>query len=1207
MTPARLLARNLAYHWRGNVAVALGVVVGTAVLTGALLVGDSLRGSLKDLALRQLGWVDHALVGSRFVREKLADELDVEKSCPAILLQGAAVKEGGDRRAGRVTILGVDERFWPSDHMPQDPEFWQLTEQDGGLDRSGVVINAALARELGVSMYDRFSLHLQKATDIPRETLLGRREAGEVLDTLTVFVRQILPDNFPGAQFSLNPSPEAPRNAFVPLGVLQSQLDQKGRVNALLVSGPRGDLQQNLRDHLTLDDWGLIVRTPEDRALALIHMLDPRSRDGLLTKARWQDRIPDELAALADNQGRLSREKVIDYYRSHHGYLSLESRQMVLDDESARAALQACQKGLYATQPVLVYIADTISDGTHQVPYSVVAAVGPVYESTGVSLPVRRSSGIVLGKTDISLKDDEIILAEWPGSPLTAKPGDKITLVYYQLDQHGRLEKKSASLTLRAAIPLNGDIDDPDWTPEFRGITDKLDIRSWENPPFPYDPRRITAADEQFWNRYRTTPKAFVTLQTGQRLWGSRFGQITSLRFWAGGLKSDVAEAKGLGKDVLAELDPVKGGFLFDSVRDRGLLASSGGTDFNGLFLGFSFFLIAAALLLVGLLFRLNMDRRAAEIGLLFSAGYRRLRVGSLLLAEGTIVATVGAALGCIAAMLYASLLVNLLRTWWPGSLDRSFLTLHVSAPSVATGFLASLLVSVFTIAVAVWLLARVPPRVLLTGDTSRERDPSRALKPPRWSVYIAAVFTVMAVGLVVAGGFVHDHEARAGTFFGGGACLLTAGLAGVWAWMKRTRHGTVSGHGLPALTRLGARNGARNTLRSILTAGLLASAAFLIVAVESFRRHTDADYLRKDSGSGGFALLAESDVPLFNDLNSEKGREEVVEQLQRRLQQQGRETGPELAKAREELAAVDFFPFRTHGGDDASCLNLYQPRRPKLLGASSQLIERGGFQFAASEAKSDDERQNPWRLLDREGDAIPVIGEANTVTWMLKSKLGGELEVQNERGETVKLRIVGLLQDSVFQSGLIMSEKNLLSLYPSLEGYNLFLIDTGDLKSADVRKLLETALAERGFEVTPTAERLDQYLAVENTYLSTFQLLGGLGLLLGALGLAVVLLRGVWERRGELALLRALGYRHRALGWLVLAENGFLLVLGLTAGTVAALVSVAPYLIAGSGQVPLLRLVGLLLGVLLVGLVAGGLAVRATLQAPLIPALRRE
>src|SRR5262249_53638760 len=73
MSLFRLRLESLLYHWRGNVAVFLGVAVGTAVLTGALLVGDALRGSLRDLTLRRLGWVDQALVGPRFVRQELAD------------------------------------------------------------------------------------------------------------------------------------------------------------------------------------------------------------------------------------------------------------------------------------------------------------------------------------------------------------------------------------------------------------------------------------------------------------------------------------------------------------------------------------------------------------------------------------------------------------------------------------------------------------------------------------------------------------------------------------------------------------------------------------------------------------------------------------------------------------------------------------------------------------------------------------------------------------------------------------------------------------------------------------------------------------------------------------------------------------------------------------------------------------------------------
>src|SRR5205807_2217039 len=195
---------------------------------------------------------------------------------------------------------------------------------------------------------------------------------------------------------------------------------------------------------------------------------------------------------------------------------------------------------------------------------------------------------------------------------------------------------------------------------------------------------------------------------------------------------------------------------------------------------------------------------------------------------------------------------------------------------------------------------------------------------------------------------------------------------------------------------------------------------------------------------------------------------------------------------------------------------------------------------------------------------------------------------------------VEGLLQDSVFQSSLLVSEENFLRLYPGHQGYNYFLLEVPAGREEEVRGLLERSLADLGFEVTPTARRLESYLAVENTYLSTFQMLGGLGLVLGALGLAVVLLRGVWERRGELALLRALGFRKTALAWLVLAENGFLLILGLLIGSVAALLAVAPHLMDARGQVPWLTMLDFLAVVLLVGWTAGAAAVMATLRAPL-------
>jgi len=324
-------------------------------------------------------------------------------------------------------------------------------------------------------------------------------------------------------------------------------------------------------------------------------------------------------------------------------------------------------------------------------------------------------------------------------------------------------------------------------------------------------------------------------------------------------------------------------------------------------------------------------------------------------------------------------------------------------------------------------------------------------------------------------------------------------------------------------------------------------------------------------------------------------------------------------------LAKTHIYPFRLLAGDDASCLNLYKANRPRILGVPAAFAtEDPRFHFVSTEAESPEDRANPWRLLFREraDGAVPVFGEENTLTWMFKKGLGDELDLLDEQGNPIedktdtavfqknkkiaKMRIVGVLKDSVFPSELLMGAPTFQRYYPRQEGFSFLLVETPAEQSDAAADLLRIGLAKHGPEITRTRDRLAAYLAVENTYLTTFQLLGGLGLLLGAVGLAVVLLRGVWERRGELALLRALGYRHRALGLLVFAENGLLVLYGLEAGVFAALASVLPHVSTG-GSVPWPRLVVLLSLVVLSGLLAGLAAVRATLKAPLLPALRKE
>jgi ABC-type antimicrobial peptide transport system permease subunit len=761
-------------------------------------------------------------------------------------------------------------------------------------------------------------------------------------------------------------------------------------------------------------------------------------------------------------------------------------------------------------------------------------------------------------------------------------------------------------------IPLAGGAADPNLTPSFPGITDKNSIADWDPPPqLDIDTNRIKQIDpsaEEFWDKYRATPKAYVRLDDGQALWGTRFGNTTSIRIApkdGNDLEKTGAEFE---KKLLPNLDPASVGLIVQPIRERMLAAGEGSTDFGMLFLMFSFFLIVAALVLVGLLFRLNIDRRAGEIGLLRASGFSLGAVRGLLLIEGLALAAIGSLIGLPGAIAYADLMIRLLVDLWPTPGVETYLRLHVAWPSLAIGFASSVLMSGAAIFWALRALNKVAPATLLKGDTTPAFDAARKMRPSPWPKLIALTAFLCAVALAGFGPFLPPGEPQAGAFFGSGAMLLVAGLALLWAWLKRTKHGLLSGHGGRALARLGFRNAERNPTRSILTASLLAFAAFLLVAVETFRREPEKDFLDKNGGSGGFALLAETATPIDFDLNESEGRDQLQEALEKHYQAMnlaGKARSERVAEDTAKLKDAKVFRFRVHQGDDASCLNLYQAKQPRLMGVPQAIIDRGGFSFAGAI----DQPKNPWLQLTLPKDpneGVPCLVEQATAMWMLKKDLGDTFGVPDEDGHPIKLKIVGLLKDSVFQSEVLIADAAFTHYFPHSEGFSFFLIETAPAQESEVARVLTNGLESFGFEVTPTKERVAAYLAVQNTYLSTFQLLGGFGLLLGVLGLSVVLLRSVWERRAEMALLRALGYRKRSLNAVVLAENGLLLLLGLGTGVFAALAAVAPHLASG-GHVPWLRL-GMMLGsIVVVGLAVAFAAIVATLRAPLIPALREE
>ena len=1131
MSRFTLILRSLAFHWRVQVAAGLAVAVGTAVLTGALIVGDSVRYSLKTMALERLGAVRSAVLGGdRFFRADLAqrmnqqtraefDSAELPHYLAMILVSGICIAEDSGARAGNVQLFGVPEEFWS-----------QGQDRSAAPPKSGeIVLNQRLAEAIGAKAGDTVRLRIGKPGLLSLEAPVAPKESATAV--LRAKVAAVMPDRGLG-RFGFNASQSVPLNAYLPLTDMQEKLAQKGRANVLLELHNQ-PLHQKNREEL---------------------------------QRCW---------SLDDAQLRLRAEPKL-------GFVELATLRVFLDDAICNALFN--QKPETRNQKpscVLSYFVNSMRANGKETPYSMVTAGEP---------PL----------VPADLKEDEIILNEWTAADLQAKPGDKIALEYFTAGLMRKLETHKAAFTVKAIVAVEGLYADRNLMPEFPGIADVDSTHDWDSS-IPIDMRKIRQKDEQYWKDHRGTPKAFMALKPGVRLWKNRFGTYTALRFPLAG-KPETAQAE-VDKHIRETIDPAAVGLKFTPVREMALKAAAQATDFGGLFLGLSFFLIAAALILMTLIFRFNVESRAGETGLLLALGFTPRGVRRLLWCEGAVMAGLGSVPGVAGGVLFAKLLLHALTTQWRGAVGTSTLEYHAEPESLAIGYVAGLAAAMLAILYALRQQAALPARELLAatgGELPGRKGVSR-----RW-VFVAVLSFVAAVAL--AGGVLAKGELSAPAFFGVGALLLLSGLSGLRLLLAEKPalplHGNtgvppVGTLRLPTLTNLGVRAASRRSGRSLGTVGLLACGTFLVVAVGANQQDATRGAERKDSGTGGFALYARTTLPVYEDLNTPGGREKA-------------------GVPDEAVAGATIYPFRVKDGDEASCLNLNRAQQPRILGVPEPFLKRGGFTFAAFADGLAVDKERPWSILQGrpltpdpsphggEG-SIPGICDFQSLTWALGKKAGQTVRVADESGAARGVRIVGAVANSILQGSILISEADFMTLYPAESGYREFLIDTPREQAGDVAKRLSAALRDEGFEATPAVQRLAEFNAVQNTYLATFQALGALGLLLGSLGLGLVVLRNMLERRAELALLRALGFSRGDIGRLVLSEHLWLLLLGLGVGVLAALAAVAPVLAAAGAPFPWETVGAALAALVVCGLVSALLATWAMLRAPLLPALRNE
>ncbi len=1076
MSISRYILKTVWHYRRLNLTLVLGIALSAAILTGALIVGDSVRYSLQQITIERLGRTTQVVTaGERIFRKQLATDLarvSGERTAALLRANGVAVVDGGQLRVNQLAVWGVDSLFL------------NFAEADlGWVPAVGeAAINEQLAKLARVKVGDEILLRVNKLSAFPANTPFVAADGSGV--SFRVRISRILSAPELG-NFNLQNNQTAPRNVFLNAEWLNNQLGLDAKANVVLLDGnsTSGEINKMLQTCWSTDDANLRIRENQDL-----------------------------------------------------NYTEVVSDRVFIEPELEKYVLSSFS----GSWPVMSYFANEFRFGDQACPYSFVS-------------------------TDTLLSGNQMVVNQWLADDLKVNVGDSVRVSYFEVGPLRRLKQRDTVFVVQRIEPIKGLYADQNLMPDIPGLSDAGHCSDWETG-VPVDLSKIRPTDEAYWNHYKGTPKAFVSLAVAQKLWGNRFGQATAIRF--PGLRG-----KELSEKLMASMNPEMVGFQVTDVRQNGLDAASHSVDFGQLFIGLSFFVLFAAVLLSFLLFKLFLNYRQAESATLLAMGFTPKQVRNMLVKESLVYVLLGVLLGMPFAIGYNKLILSAINTIWTSIVQTSIVHINIQFSSLLIGAFSIVFISILTVWIVLNKFLKQQKIVLQKSFVPEGK------RTGKWQAITGILLAAGSVVLLLVNGLGSD-EINPDLFFMSGFGLLPGFLFLLDSVLRKlARHSATMAFSSKSFF---LKRVAGERRRNVMTAAFLSVGVFLVVSTGLYRKDLTRNAGLPSSGTGGYPWFIETTLPVLFDLNTPEGRNE---------------TGlPD---------SVHVVQFSVQPGDDASCLNLNRISRPRLIGFNPDDFDRRqAFTFATRSVDLDAE--HPWQSLSKElsDGVIPGIADQTVIQWGLGKKVGDTLVYKNEQGDDLKIKLIGGLANSVFQGNVLIDARFFNQNFPSVSGSGLFLADAPETISAEE---LAESLRNYGPEVVRSTDRLLSFYQVENTYLNIFLMLGALGLLIGTIGLGVLIFRTTFEQVPQFALLQSVGFSKTKIYRLVVGEKLLVVAVAVLIGLIPAFLSGLPTLFSPlyAGLWNWLWVIPLL--VILSGAICTLVAVWSALQKDLVGTLRNE
>jgi len=872
----------------------------------------------------------------------------------------------------------------------------------------------------------------------------------------------------------------------------------------------------------------------------------------LLTKSCNLD--SEDLQIALNNAWGLEDSSLFIVEDSESGKFELRSQDVFISDKIAENVLKIFPD----SEKIFSYFVNEIRKDNNSVPYSFVTS---------------KTQG-EFG----NISDNEIIINSWLAEDIQVKENDNVEIEYYVIDDKRKLIAKKENLKVKKIISVEESCVYKTLVPDFPGLDENGGCKDWKSA-IPIDLNKIREKDEQYWNDYKKTPKAFISFNKAQLIWGNQFGKLTGIRF-------PIANKTEIIKKIKECISPNDSGFYFQNERVLQKKSLNQTADFSKIFIGLSFFITGSSLLLTFLLFNRYIESRISEIGTLQALGFNFNKIKLIFLTEGAVITVVSGIIGIVIGIIYDMILIYALKNIWNSAIRTENIHLYLNIFTIFKGFIFGFIASI----ISIYLSLR---NIFKNEIAHTQSNLNQGWSKTRFKnyVYAASVMGLMLTTLIVFSLFYRSNYTPVmfyvlSVFFLIEGLLITSIFFHKTDYLKNNQKRKIMEK--LSVRKLGIKNIEMNALNSLLVVMILSIGIYIVISITLNRHGVVKDLNERNSGTGGFNLFLETTYPIKEDLNS-------------------LETLNNLGFNKNLFKNTKFVQMRAKEGDDASCLNLNRAVEPQILGINlMDFSQRKPFGFAKKLKEFDNE--DIWSSLDKKtlDGCIPAIADQTVIQWGLGKKVGDVISVSTDSGKKINLKLVAGLNNSILQGYIIISEKYFLEHFSGFSGFRIFLADNCKGLEQELSKELARGLFDYGVEISNTKDRLNEFNSVENTYLSIFSILGGLGVLLGTLGFGVVLSGNMHSRFGELALLRAIGYSEKDIKKMIVSEYMVLLMLGVLIGTLAGFLSVSPVILA-SKESPYVFVISILGALITTGIVSIKLSANYFAGNDIIQFLREE